>query len=170
MNPESLRAIKIEPGSPICVMGEDGPHPWLGGPYVDGILTKYLTLEHYLWSTYDQRPKPNWDVAAWVSLSAPLEIIAKDAWPLPARIVITTECYWIQEMLVIQRYPDLPWEDDEWMTVATFAILEKDFLARDNLWVSEWKDKTVQLTSHSIFNVGKCKRLDLPRYTAPEPA
>ncbi len=164
MNPSPLRAIKIEPGSPVCVMGEDGPYPWRAGPYVNGILTKYLTLEHYAGPAYRELPKPHWDIVAWVSLSAPLEIIAKDAWPLPARIVITTESYWIQEMVVIQRYPDLPWEETECLTVGTFAILEKDFLVRDNLWVSEWKDKTVQLTSHSIFNVGQCKPLDLPRY------
>jgi len=42
-------------------------------------------------------------------------------------------------------------------TVYTFGILIEDFPSRDWLPPSEWKNKTAQLTSHSIFNVGTCQ-------------
>lgn len=140
----------------LCVIGEDGPHPWYGDARVPGILATYLTIEHDKHSytpVWAERVR-KWDTAALVLLNTPVEIPTDLVTPSTVTKTSTDAKYSISQFLLIQRYPDLPWDGEPpGDVVFVFGVRIGDKLEPGPLSYSDWIPKTVPLTTHSLLKV-----------------
>lgn len=139
MKPEDFRELKISPGVLVGLIGDyNGPSFWSGEKQIQGILSNYLVLErhHTPW-----RPKGEkvWDAAVTVSLSV---VIGTGN---PYEKCITNE------LLLIQRYPDMAWESD--CVVHVFGIPSHYRFSGIVLPLEEWKSNTVHLSLAATLTV-----------------
>jgi hypothetical protein len=147
----------------LCVIGEDGPHPWYGDARVLGVLTMYLVIE--VWPALQNILGHEWDTAALVSLNTPVEIPISLVSSNPVTKASTDTKYPISQFLLVQRYPDFPWDgapsND---TVFVFGVRIGDKLEPGPLSYPDWKSKTVPLTTHSLLKVAEncswCTEID----------
>jgi hypothetical protein len=145
VNPESFRELKIEPGTLLGFIGDyNAPSRWSRGKQVKGVLASYWVVEQdYTLGT--DRGVFKWDAAVLVSLDAPLETVH----------IGNEECT-VSELLLIQRYPDLPWDGKPpGDTVFMFGVRvgETLNLVKGALSFAEWHEKTEQLSLAAIMTV-----------------
>ena len=133
MKPESFRQLRIEPGTLIGLVGDyDVPSRWSNNTQVRGVLSRYLVVErhHTPWKKKGERV---WDAAAIVLLTIPLKTIS----------IESEECL-VNELLLIQRYPDSPWENG--CCVHVFGVREGKTLGHGPLPTTAWPTKTIHLS------------------------
>src|SRR5262245_3130609 len=113
MKPEDFRRLFIQPGTLLSLVGEDyGGLEWDYEERIKGVLKRYLIIEHHHHAT--SKPTGMWDTAMVLSLPEPLQTDAP-------------ENYAGTELLLLQRYPDHPW-DNEGQTVWVFGIHQGETL------------------------------------------
>lgn len=155
MDSKMSRASIIKPKTTVSIMGDDGPHPWHGSYCVEGLLLNYIVLEHYLMPWTRQGTSKTWDVAVIVKLSKPIKV-SNESVIDPHSKYAKHEYYNLSYTLLVQRYPNLAWDDD--CVVFVFGIPEISSIKnKSNLMYSVWKENVISLTTHSILKVGKCK-------------
>jgi hypothetical protein len=105
------RAIEINLGSKVSIVGDDGPPCWIGKSYVTGTLSKHLVVEQYLAPWTRQGTERMWDLVALIELDEQLEVpadLVPEGLPLERS---STGHRLVNKLLLVQRYPELPWAD-----------------------------------------------------------
>ena len=106
-----------------------------------------------------------WDAAALVLINTPVEIPTDLVSPSTAAKASTDAKYPVRQFLLIQRYPDLPWDGEPpGDTVFVFGARIGAKLEPGPLSYSDRKPKTVSLTTHSLVKVAEncswCTEID----------
>lgn len=155
MEPGSFRELKIKPGTLLGLIGDyNWPSFWSKGVQVKGVLESYLVVEQD-YTIGEKRRVFRWDAAALVSLDAPLETVH----------VGGEECT-VSKLLLIQRYPDLPWGGEPpGDTVLVFGVRvgETLDLSKGPLPFAEWHEKTEQLSLAAIMTILKPPQEEIAR-------
>ena len=132
MKPEDFRQLLLPPGAKLSLIGGDyGGAEWSYEERIKGVLKLYVVIERHHHATI--APKSDWDAAAIMML------------PKPVAVTEDSVSYVGNELLLIQRYPNFPW-DDEGQTVWVFGIQPGELVTDRPLARQVWQPKTVLLS------------------------